>query len=442
MARGRFWSLLVVSSLLSLGCSSNSDTSAPPAGDGKYLGLDTPTDGFQVRDVGTTIPPGEDLEFCEVAELPGDPSTTYFVGTVELANGKGSHHLIVSVAPRGGQADAKLRAMNIGDRIPCFSARAAFGEDLVTVGGIQQPYGKNSMPDGIAKRFHGGDRVVFDYHYYNATQEPVEARSAFNFHLIDEAKVKQLAGGFGFYNWLIDTPPGQQGSFGADCRFQNDATVGGLTRHTHRWGRDFTAWFAGGPLDGELIWTTPDFETNVDHDFEPPVVVHAGQGFKFQCTYDNTETRPLRFGVKATDEMCILFGETWDPNGAFDPPEETCDVTWLDANEIGHPATYPGAFPAPSAGDVSVCLSGAGANAGDCTTCSCNSCASVLIRCFTDPDCGPIIKCATQGGDCESVIEEHSPGIGLAQQVRACNGLRCSDQCAGAGPDGGADAGK
>lgn len=423
-----------------LACSSGSDGPRETTRE-KYLGLETPTDGFQVRDQGATIPPGEDREFCEVAELPGDANTRYFVNSVEMANGEGSHHLILSIAPHGSSADAKLRAMNIGDRIPCVSAEMAFGTDIQTIGGIQHPYGKTELPPGIANVYEGGSRVVFDYHYYNATETPVEARSAFNFHLTDEADVKQLAGGFAFLNWTIDTPPGEHGSFIAECRFQEDAMVGGLTRHTHKWGRDFSTWFAGGPHDGDLVWTTPDFSTNTDYTFDEPVSIKAGDGFRFQCTYENTEDHPLRFGVKATDEMCILFGGTWSADGSYEAPVETCDITWVDDGGLGHTATSPGAFPPPSPENTALCLSGAG-TASECTTCSCNSCADILIECFTDADCGAIVTCSTGGGDCEPVIEEHSSGVGLSRQVAECVSAKCESSCgAGFGAPSAADGG-
>jgi hypothetical protein len=419
----------------SLACSSNSGSSpkSDDADAGTYLGLAPPTDGFQVRDIGTTIAAGDDQEFCEVAELPGTASTTYYVSGWEMGNSAQSHHLIISASTPGSKSDAKLRAMNIGDKVPCLGAQIEFGEDMVSIGGIQHPYGKDNLPDGIASTYVGGSRIVFDYHFYNTTEHTVPARSAINFHLTEKSKVKQLAGGIGFPNWTIDTPPGQQGKFVADCRLKHDATVGGLTRHTHRWGTDFSAWFSGGADDGKLVWTTPNFNTDVDYTFDQPVDVKAGDGFKYECDYDNTENYALRFGVKASDEMCILFGDLWDAHGAYDAPVEDCQVTWVDPAGVGHPADYPGAFPPASAAGAGACLAGAGADPTACTTCTCNSCGDILVKCFTDADCGPIVQCSEKGGDCQSVISDHSPGTGLAQQVGACVQAKCGSLCGGSG---------
>ncbi len=134
--------------------------------------------------------------------------------------------------------------------------------------------------------------------------------------------------------------------------------------------------------------------------------------------------------MKATDEMCILFGSIWDAEGAYLPPEQECMVTWVDEAGVGHPADYDGAFPSPPEADVNLCLGGAGEAASDpCTQCSCNACASTLVACFTDADCGPIVSCTTSGGDCEPVIEEHSSGVGPSQQVAECTRAKCADVC-------------
>ena len=45
--------------------------------------------------------------------------------------------------------------------------------------------------------------------------------------------------------------------------------------------------------------------------------------------------------MKASDEMCILFGITWDPHGAYDPPDEDCQATWKDAKVERFPALPP-----------------------------------------------------------------------------------------------------
>ena len=342
--------LLLTTAYMALGCGSDEPIAPPP--EGEYLGLARPTDGFQVRNQGTTVAPGADIEFCEVAELPGDPSDTYYVRRLELGNAKFSHHLIVSAAVPGSPADQKLREFAVGDKVPCQSAEGAFGSDGIEgVGGVQQPYGEIEFPDGVGREYHGGQRVVFDYHYYNTSRDEVLARSAFNVHLGKLEDIQHLARGFSFSNYLIDTPAGQPGSFTAECRFKQDVMVGGLTRHTHRWGTDYAVWFAGGDRDGQHLWTSTDWQHDVNYTFETPLLMKEGEGFRFQCDFQNTEDRALRFGTSATDEMCILFGLAWNAGSERTIPSQSCGIVYADDAGIGH-AIGPEGFPTPPQSQV------------------------------------------------------------------------------------------
>lgn len=42
--------------------------------------------------------------------------------------------------------------------------------------------------------------------------------------------------------------------------------------------------------------------------FDPPIEINSGEGFKLIATYDNSSSQPVTFGYKSTDEMMILFG--------------------------------------------------------------------------------------------------------------------------------------
>jgi hypothetical protein len=432
-ARATCFSILAAVGLSSVaGCSAEGPTGDLPAEDpavSEYLGLSMPERGVQVRSLGRPVPGGADVEYCEVAELPGDPSETYTVGAAEFGNGDFSHHLIVTAAAPGSEADENLRDLDIGDSVPCLSAETAFGDGIVSVGGTQTRYSRIDYPAGVGREYHGGQRVVFDYHYYNTSTEPVDARSAFNLHLVDAADVQHLADSFAFSNWLIDTPPGEQRSFVGECRFTQDVRVAGLTRHTHRWGTDYSVWFAGGDRDAEHVFTSVDFQHDVNHTFESPLLMRAGEGFRFECNYDNTQDYRLRFGVNATDEMCILFGLIFDAGSERKAPEQDCDIVYTDAEGIGRPIGEAG-FPPPTAEQAALCTTAVAAQTGgesECMTCRCNSCATVLIECGTDTDCSAILACvqAESIDACQSVIDAHSSAIGLLQQMAAC--LQASD---------------
>jgi hypothetical protein len=319
--------LAVLCALAAAACSSAEPTPpepgpldfvAPSCASPSDVCLAAPAEGFQIRSEGTEIEPGEDVEYCEVVVLPGGADATYYVRAFESQMSVGSHHLIVAAVEPGTDTDA---AAVPGDRVRC-TGPDVFGGELDPVTGSQQPYGHEMFPDGVGRVYHGGQKVVFDYHYFNATSAPIAARAAVNFHTTTADRVETLSRVFGFYNLGISIAPGEEKSFTKECAFSHDVYVHKLTRHTHKWGSDFSVWRAGGEADGELVFSSPDYET-VDYPMEEPVLMRAGEGYRFECSFVNTESYTLKFGVKASDEMCILFGNFYSA-GDEDVPGQGC----------------------------------------------------------------------------------------------------------------------
>jgi hypothetical protein len=418
---------VLVTGLAFWGC--GSDESVAPAPEGEYLGLEQPADGFQVRNQGSTVEPGADVEFCEVGQLPGDPSQTYYVRVSEFGNAPFSHHLIVSAAEPGSPVDQKLREYAVGEQVPCLSAEFVFGnEGMFWVGGTQQPYTLLAYPPGVGREYRGGQRIVFDYHYFNTSDQPIEARSAFNFHLGKAEDVEFLARRSDFNNYTIDTPAKGTGKFTGECAFKQDVMIGGLTRHTHRWGTDYSVWFEGGARHGEKIWTSTDWQHETNYRFPEPLLMKKGEGFRFECNYANTEDRRLRFGTSATDEMCILFGMVWNAGTERDLPSQNCAITWVDSEGVGHVAEE--GFPRATQAEADICTA-AGTPGDACRSCQCGACAGVLIKCATDPDCKAILDCLQTGtSDCNDVADQHSSALGLLFQSRSCvEASGCAAQC-------------
>lgn len=412
-------------------CGSDGRQDGVPAKPDSYLGLTTPQNGFQIRSIGADIAPGEEREYCEVARIPGEPGDEYYVSSLELANGKLSHHLGLALAAPGSPAAVELAALGPGNRIECPGPGLAFGEGIELVSTIQTRYGKAELPTGVARKHHGGDLIVFDYHYANPSLETVQARSAANFHLVDPATVAHVAEGFALNDVTMDIPPGQTASVTGECHFPADMMVGAFTRHTHRWGTEFSVWHSGGARDGEQIWTSQDWEHETEFTFPEPVLLRAGEGFRYRCTYANDMARRLRFGPTVNDEMCMLYGPAWAARSGERLKQTYCTVTWVDGEGIGHPAAEAGGFPQPGAAEVELCTSAYGTSLDACASCSCNSCATPGLRCAADADCGPLLACligctdlaCTQG--CQALIREHSSGSGLFMSAAECVRVEC-----------------
>lgn len=289
----------VIGLLLLTGCA---DDSMPP----EEPPVDPPP-GIVVRTAGRTIEPGEDRELCEAVRIPGDGE--HFAGRIATTMTPGSHHLIIATVEPGSPTEA---AIHDGDVVDCVGP-TGFGDNVTALTGSQRLAHEESFPDGVARRYRGGQFLVFNYHYFNATDAPIEASAELALYDIDGARVRRLMGDAAFANLDIAIPPGAARTFATDCRFDRDLVVHKLTRHTHKWGTEVPVRFAGGPRDGELVFTSPSYE-DADYTFVEPVVVRAGEGFRFDCNYTNTTATELVFGFKATDEMCILFAQITAPD--------------------------------------------------------------------------------------------------------------------------------
>ncbi len=258
--------------------------------------------GAQVGTVGRELAAGADEEWCEVVEIPGAADEVLFVARTEVAMTPFSHHLIIGMAPAGS---ASLVDAALHEPVRCAGAHE-LGADITTLAASAKPYTESAMPEGVGFVLRGGQRLVFNYHAFNSTDAPIETKHKLNLHFVDQ--VDKPARTFGFYNQYFQVPAGSERAFADECHFKDEVLVWSLTRHTHRLGTDFRVWWSGGEHDGELLWTSRDWEQDINYRFDEPIVIPAGVGFRWECAFDNPTEETVVFGPQATDEMCILFG--------------------------------------------------------------------------------------------------------------------------------------
>ena len=291
-----------------LACSSSekpSESSAPSKCEPEVC-LDTPEGGFKLESNGTTIGPGEDVQYCEVLEIPGKPGEPVYVSGFDGRMTRFSHHLNVMLVAPGSDADS---ATTPGDLVDCLNnGRVPFGSGLRQIFSMGSPEESLTLPDGVGHKLEGGQKLVFNYHYFNSSQDAVPAKAALAFHATDPANVTRELRRFGMYNVGIQIPARAKASFTSECKMSEDVRIVSLWRHTHRWGTDFSVWRTGGATDGEHVFTKPDWEHDITYTPDQPFLIGKGDGLRFECAFDNTTDRDLAFGELATDEMCILYG--------------------------------------------------------------------------------------------------------------------------------------
>ncbi len=326
--------LLVSALLVAAGCATQTGQPFAGAADtvvaDAELGLDAPDHGFQVETLGMLIEPGEDVRWCETVRLPGGPNDAYPIDRIEAAMTVHGQDLIVSAAPVGSETAA---IMDVGSRVPCTRAGEAFGEELSELTSTQLPYHDQRFATGVGKLLYGGQRIAVDYHFVNDGAEPIPAKVKLNFHLARGTAVQHLARTAGFQNLTIYTPPGGTSSHLAECRVTDELLVGELVRRTQSRGTAFTVWRTGGERDGELLWRSRG-PGDARFEFKAPLHLLPGEGFRFQCDYENSTDLELRFGVNATDEMCTLNAVYWRPEEQSDGRPQGCLLLAVDSDGV------------------------------------------------------------------------------------------------------------
>jgi hypothetical protein len=323
------------------GCSSSDDASEPQASDlpeqREQPLLEAPEDGWLIESIGMNIAPGEDVEYCEVARLPGTPGQTYYVNRTQVAFNEYSHHLILFTVPPGSDAESEFE---VGDIVPCNGAHQFGAVSALT--GSQQAYQDVTYPEGVGRTVVGGQMVVINYHHLNTSNQAAWGRHAVALHLVDGSGIDHLARTFAFANTAFEIPPGTQRSFTSECTFDHDVQVWALTRHTHRWGTDFEVSFVGGDRGDDVFWKSEHYEADTNFRFRTELgldsetlLMNAGEGFRFTCHYDNTTDETLRFGFGARDEMCILFGQWWEVTPGAGTPPQSCMISEVDETGFG-----------------------------------------------------------------------------------------------------------
>ena len=280
----------------------------------KNIDFSVPKDGFQLSTQGVKLGPQEDDEWCEafaIPEDPKDPEREWCITRFEVAMTKGYHHLFVAKAPIGSTSE---KLMEVGKRVRCVGgAHVTYGSDLGPIPLPQGEYADVPYYKGVGEKFKPGQKISVNYHYLNTTDHDLIASTTLNFHAAPCDGLLEM-GQFGFYNQDIAIPPGGKYSTPMTATFTQDVYVLDIFRHTHRLGTEVPVSFYKGPRDGEVFFTSPDYELGAGFRFPEPVLIHKGEGFKFICNYENPGDQYVRFGPTGDDEMCMLLGTWWVAN--------------------------------------------------------------------------------------------------------------------------------
>jgi len=269
--------------------------------------LPAPAQGFQLKIDLFSIPKNFEREIFIRRNTPN--TNPVYVNRLEMKGRSNSHHLVVysyrnsSLLP---QADQIRDLRNPDGSLNLFTS--ATMQNHVFFGGGTDVNSDFTLPAGVAMKIDPATPLDLNAHYFNKTGYTLQGENYVNFHTIPESSVQFIAKTLDLNNLDIQIPAGQSKTFTKTFTFNTLTRVVMLTSHFHKLGQKFVIKIAGGPRNGEIVYTNTDWEHPLLKSFSTPIVLQPGEGLTSEVTYANNTSKTVGFGLTSEDEMNIIFG--------------------------------------------------------------------------------------------------------------------------------------
>jgi hypothetical protein len=285
-------------------CSSESDgvdsnDPLPPPAEGE---------GYQIE-MTATAPPGSEIWKCVVQRLPNDD--WMFVNHVESVQTLGMHHMDVMVI---GFAGVELDPGT-------YECDDLYRENSDLMDGLilyasQDDVQEIQLPPGIAANLPPNLMIMYEIHYVNTTEQPVDTFSKINMYDYDPTLVTDTIWGAAIRDTELNIPAMSEHTEWTRCVMTDPIDLLFLTSHTHQLGREVTIRSFDGQTVGDEIYRNTDWQTPFLQSFGTQAMhIPAGSGFEFSCRFDNRSADPVTWGFGAADEMCQI-GIVFSPGEA------------------------------------------------------------------------------------------------------------------------------
>jgi hypothetical protein len=261
----------------------------PPEGEGFQLFMETSVDAYS------------EVWACEVYSLPNEEYA--HVNRVEFRQNEGTHHMTLStlgLVPTGTIAHGSYDCQDL------YGDSSLMEDQIMFYGNQGDAEGEMQLPEGVAASFPPGLDIIHEVHYVNTTDEALRIYSRLNAWTIPEDEVEEGIWGGSVRDENINLPAGEQTTEWSRCVMNEDVEVLFLASHMHELGVEFTIAPFDGQTVGDVFYTNDDWHNPLITQYDPPLVIPAGQGFEWSCTWNNTGDQDVSYGPNATDEMCNL----------------------------------------------------------------------------------------------------------------------------------------
>lgn len=247
----------------------------------------TSTDGWTTLiDTSWEIGGGSESYWCATKTFHED----LYINAFRPLGSMGTHHTLL-LWSHGNQPDSETVCGPTLDESLLFASGVGT-DDLV-------------FPEGVALKIPAGTQLLLNLHLFNTTTTPLPGISGTLIKTLAPSEVKQEAemimpGASG-----ISVPPNSPGSVQGDCAFPGDATLLSVWPHMHKYGTHMRVTHQMNT--GEVTLHDASFSfTEQKNYLITPIPVLTGERIHFECSYMNTTSKTIGFGISSDDEMCFL----------------------------------------------------------------------------------------------------------------------------------------
>ncbi len=286
---------------------------APKFDDGWMLG--TPDVVLKAEPGYVVGPKGPDEYRCYVIRNPFDEDK--WVSGIEYHPGNllAVHH-IIGYLDRSGQSEKKDAA----EAGPGYRSNGS-GPGIIpsgSMGGWAPGNLPRLLPDGVARLWKKGERIVLETHYHRTGRPETDAGAQVGI-LFAKTPVKKQLHVHMIANPLFRIPPGAE-RFPVPALWQvpKNITALDVMPHMHLLGREIAvvATLPDGTKKDLVVIKDWDFNWQETYQFLKEVQLPRGTRVRVDAVYDNSlknpnnpsnPPRPVTWGEETTDEMCIAF---------------------------------------------------------------------------------------------------------------------------------------
>ncbi len=256
-----------------------------------------PASGFQIHLPPFAIQPNSEREIYFMKRSPN--ATDVYVTKFEVEMRGHSHHFILYRNSNNSVPEGVVREFD-----PTMADFLGLSFQL----GSQEASFSYAFPEGVALRLPARSQLDLNSHYVNPGSTPTEGEVYVNVHTQNEAPAR-LAESFLYSDPDLYLPANQITTHTGFVPAQStDVDLLMLSSHMHKHGTLFRLYKDGGADHGKLLYENNRWDMPKVLTFNPPLRFNKGERLRYEVTYNNTTSQPLRFGFTSEDEMCVVVG--------------------------------------------------------------------------------------------------------------------------------------